>query len=154
MYHPYAMWHPALCHPCLSSQYPGCRGGSPAMYAILVPYVLIPTSEAGIWSGMTYPMLVPQEVVVDNTVTTKEALIGGYGSVHLTLEYLPKEGATSASIQVSVTLAGNTVTWQETPIAGGYHVKTDFSAAAPGSKVTVEATDVMARLRWCERVCC
>ncbi|MGE3152113.1 MAG: hypothetical protein AB7G48_10955 [Nitrospiraceae bacterium] len=124
------------------------------MYAILVPYVLIPTSEAGIWSGMTYPMLVPQEVVVDNTVTTKEALIGGYGSVHLTLEYLPKEGATSASIQVSVTLAGNTVTWQETPIAGGYHVKTDFSAAAPGSKVTVEATDVMARLRWCERVCC
>jgi hypothetical protein len=98
-------------------------------------------------------LIVPEEAVVDTTTPSKTVVIGGTTPVRLSLEYLPDDGATSASVKVTSTVDGTATTWQETPIAAGYHVKTDFAPLLPGSKVTIDVAQAMARVRWCETVC-
>jgi len=100
-------------------------------------------------------MILPQEVWVDASSPTKEAFIGGSTDVKLTLEYMPATGASSPSVTITITAPdGSTSTWQEDPIPAGYHVKSDFSTVAPGSKIELQVAEAMARLRWCEVVSC
>jgi hypothetical protein len=99
-------------------------------------------------------MPLPQEVSVDSAAGIKEVLIGGTTNAFLTLEYAPDAGATSPLVKVTVDLDGSTSTWQETSMTDGYHVKSHLLSIEPGAKVTLEVTEAMARLRWCETVCC
>lgn len=99
-------------------------------------------------------MPLPQEVSVDSATGLKEVLIGGTTNASLTLEYSPDAGATSPLVKVTVDLDGSTSTWQETSMTDGYHVKSHLLSIEPGAKVTLEVTEAMARLRWCETVCC
>jgi hypothetical protein len=95
------------------------------------------------------------EATADGTATSKKVLIGGTAAARLTLEYLPDEGASSASVKVTIVSdGGTTLTWEETAITQGYHVKSDFPVVAPGTKVTLEVVQGNARLRWCETICC
>lgn len=92
---------------------------------------------------------------MDASSPLKELFIGGICDVKLTLEYMPASGASSPKVTVTITAPdGSTSTWQEDPIASGYHVKSDFSTVAPGSKIELEVAEAMARLRWCEVVKC
>jgi hypothetical protein len=100
-------------------------------------------------------MSVPHELDVDVTSPAQEALVGGRCDAHLTLEYLVEAGAAAtAQVTVTVTSDGTTSTWTDTGISEGYHVKDAFLTVKPGSKVKVEVADAIARLRWCETICC
>jgi hypothetical protein len=100
------------------------------------------------------PMVSPYELAVDSSAATAQALVGGTSTVHLSLEYLVDSGASSPSIEVTTASNGTTSTWQETAPASGYQVKRDFLNIPPGTKVTIDATEAAARLRWCETFCC
>ncbi len=96
-----------------------------------------------------------EEISADSTTTSASGLIGGSSEVHLTLEYISNSPpSTPPSVKVTITTDGATSTWEETTIPDGYHVKSDFIAVAPGSKITLEVNEATARLRWCETLCC
>lgn len=97
-------------------------------------------------------MKVPQELAVDGASSPKTAFIGGLENVSLSLEYL-KTGATPA-IKIAITEAGQTTTWDITTIPDGYQIKENFASVAPGAEIEIDVTDCMARLRWCEVICC
>ncbi len=101
-------------------------------------------------------MLSPYELSVSSGgADTAEALVGGASTVHLSLEYLVDSGASAPSISVTAASStGSTSTFTETPPATGYQVKRHFMNIEPGTKVTINATDATARLRWCESFCC
>jgi hypothetical protein len=99
-------------------------------------------------------MLVPQDEMVDGASSPKEVLVGGLRDARLTLEYMPVSGATTAAVKVTISGPGGTSTWEETPVSEGFHVKRDLTTVAPGSSVSVEVTEVIARLRWCEVISC
>lgn len=99
-------------------------------------------------------VLLPQEVTVDASKSPKSTFIGGGCGVKLTLEYMPEEGAASPAVKVDITEAGTTTSWAEPAIPDGYNVKSDFPKVAPGGKVTIEVTEAIARLRWCEVLEC
>lgn len=101
-----------------------------------------------------HTLALPQEVSVDSVTNMKDVMIGGTTHASLTLEYVPDAGATSPSVKVTVAIGGSTSTWQETSMTDGYHVKSKLLSVEPGSKVTLEVTEAMARLRWCETICC
>ena len=101
------------------------------------------------------PMVVPFELAATAATSPQEAFVGGDGMVRLTLEYLVEAGA--AAPQVTVTMNGpdgTTTTWDESAIPEGYHVKHDLPPVQPGALIHLEVVDAIARLRWCERLCC
>lgn len=106
------------------------------------------------WGFGPYPthMKVPQELAVDGTSSPKSVFIGGLASASLSLEYL-KTGATP-SIKVTITEAGQTATWDITTIPDDYQIKENFAVVSPGAQIEIDVADCMARLRWCEVVCC
>jgi len=126
-----------------------CGRPTPAVYYVPVVYAPAPAS----WAG-SYPMTIPHELTADPTTTPEEALVGGKCDVHLSLEYLVETGAPAPQVTVTITSDGLTSTWNDTGIAPGYHVKESFASAKPGSKVKLEVVDALARLRWCETICC
>jgi hypothetical protein len=99
-------------------------------------------------------MVSPYELSVDSGGATKQALVGGTTTVRLSLEYLVDSGATAPSITVTTASNGTTSTWKETAPGSGYQVKGDFLNVQPGTTVTVDVTEAVARLRWCETFCC
>lgn len=99
--------------------------------------------------------MLPEEIAADSTNTSAEALIGGLSDVRLTLEYMADEGKTStATVVITITGSEETTTLEIKNIAAGYHIKDDFAAVKPGSKVKLEVNDCSARLRWCEVISC
>jgi hypothetical protein len=99
-------------------------------------------------------MVSPYEISVASGGASAQALVGGTAIVHLSLEYLVDSGASSPSITVTTASNGTTSTWQETTPATSYQVKADFMNVQPGTTVTIDATEAVARLRWCETFCC
>ena len=101
------------------------------------------------------PMVLPEEMLVDDASPKKEVFVGGIRDAKLTLEYMPAAGATgSPAVTVTIIAPGSTSTWKEEPIPDGYHVKKDFPTVATGAKIQVEVADAVARLRWCEVIEC
>lgn len=99
-------------------------------------------------------MVGPYEISVASGGASVQALVGGTTIVHLSLEYLVDSDASSPSVTVTTASDGTTSTWQETTPGTGYQVKAHFMNVAPGTMVTVDATEAAARLRWCETFCC
>ncbi len=143
-----------MYHGWVGPPYSGCCGSLVSFYPVPMPYPVLPGS--GYPGGAaSSPVTVALEASVDSTATSQKVLIGGTTAVCLTLEYLPDEAATAASVKVTIVSEGSTTsTWEESTIAPGYHVKSDFPAVAPGTKVTLEIIQASARLRWCETLCC
>ena len=157
--------HHHLPHCCVSTSHhssphyhtAGHRSMVPVGYPVLMPMPYYPSvgyPAYGWGTQATHSMPIPQEVNVDSATGMKEVLIGGTTNASLTLEYAPDAGATSPLVKVTVDLDGSTSTWQETSITDGYHVKSHLLSIEPGARVTLETTEAMARLRWCETVCC
>jgi hypothetical protein len=111
-------------------------------------YYLVPVMP------VSAPTTMVRELEVDAETTSREALVGGISEPRMTLEYLIEEGVEAPSVSVTVSGSGQTLEWTATDTAAGYHVYDQFGAVKPGSKVTLEASGALARLRWCEAVCC
>lgn len=102
-----------------------------------------------------YPaMLVAREIDVDAAAPSREGLVGGARPVFLSLEYLVDAGAAAPAVKVTTTAAGSSATWSDDTPAEGYTVRQAVLSAAPGTKVTLAVNNAIARLRWCELVCC
>lgn len=153
-YHSTSCHHSSCCHSSPHYHGHGCAGGIPILHPVYVPYpTWTPPPVAG-WGGHSTPLVVPQELSVDSAVGVKEVLIGGMGDMSVNLEFAPDAGATAPSVKVTVESGGTTSTWQESPITAGYHAKPHLLSVKAGDTVTVEVVEAIARLRWCETVCC
>lgn len=115
----------------------------PYYYWYPVPFV--PASQAA---------TMVREIEVDADTSSREALMGGISDARPTLEYLVEEGADGPSVAVTISAPGHTINWTASDTTAGYHVYDQFGAAEPGTRVTLEASGALARLRWCEAVCC
>jgi len=104
--------------------------------------------------GCGVPMVSAYELSVASGGPDAQALVGSANPVHLSLEYLVDDGASSPSVKVTTASDGSTSAYEETPPAAGFQVKSDFMTVQPGTKVTLAATEAAARLRWCETFCC
>ena len=62
--------------------------------------------------------------------------------------------AASPTVKVTTAAAGSSATWSDDAPAEGYTVRQAVLSAAPGTKVTLAVNNAIARLRWCELVCC
>jgi len=146
-------WHPAPCAPWYAWGGYGAQGwhgyaGGPCHH------VPVPMWWPVAPSPTHWPLTVPQEVAADAANSPQEGFVGGQSDAHLTLEYLVAAGATSPTVTVTIEVGGSVSTWTDTGIAEGYHTKEDFAALPPGAKLTLEVSEAVARLRWCETVCC
>lgn len=141
MYSSPSGWHSGGCQPW---------GGPYYVAFIAVPVPCAPVDCKPACSEM----VVPREIDVDPAGSPKQGFVGGHSDTHLTLEYLVDAGAASPSVEVKLQSGGTTQTWTATDLAEGYHVEDAFLAADAGSKVSISVTDAVARLRWCERICC
>ena len=63
-------------------------------------------------------------------------------------------GAASPTVKVTTAAGGSSATWSDDTPAEGYTVRQAVLSAAPGTKVTLAVNNAIARLRWCELVCC
>lgn len=100
------------------------------------------------------PMVSPYELAVASGGASAQAFVGGATHVHISLEYVVDDAASAPSIKVTTVSGGSTSTWEETAPTAGYQVKSDFMSLQPGAKVTLDAIEATARLRWCETFCC
>jgi hypothetical protein len=125
------------------------HGHSAACGAVYVPMVWQAPPQA-----CCETITVPRDLDVDPKNASQQALVGGTGQVSLSLEYLVEAGASSPSVTLSTTSDGVNSTWSDDTPAVGYHVHEALLSLKPGTKVSINATNVTARLRWCERVCC
>lgn len=99
-------------------------------------------------------VVLPRELAVDDVTSSKSDIVGGHTQATFTVEYVIDAAAPAPAVQVKLEAMGASSTWDATDLAAGYHVREAFLTAAPGTKVTLSATDAIARLRWCERICC
>lgn len=105
--------------------------------------------------GYRYPaMLVPREIDADAGTPSQDGLVGGTGPVCLSLEYLIDAGAGSPTVKVTTASEGSSATWSDDAPATGYTVRQAVLTVNPGTKVTLAVNNAMARLRWCETMCC
>nr|MEA2799106.1 hypothetical protein [Phenylobacterium sp.] len=102
-----------------------------------------------------YPaMLLAREIDADTATPSKDGLVGGSRPVFLSLEYLVDAGAAAPTVKVTTAAGGSNATWSDDTPAEGYTVRQAVLSAPPGTKVTLAVNNAVARLRWCELVCC
>lgn len=138
--------HSARCHPYYS--YPCAPQYFAAWIAIPVP------CEPVAPCPQSCEVVLPRELAVDGTTPTKSAFIGGHCDARLTVEYIADPSAGTPAVDVKLESPGSTATWSATELTDGYHTQDGILTAVPGSQVTFTATNAIARLRWCERICC
>lgn len=101
------------------------------------------------------PMTIPHEIEASGSTTTVTAMVGGREAARVTVEYLVAEGApTPATVKATATSGGSETVWSDTDPAAGFHVQEAVLTVQPGSTLTLEVANIMARLRWCETICC
>ena len=99
-------------------------------------------------------VVLPRELAVDEVTSSKSEIVGGHSNATFTIEYLIAAAAPAPAVEVKLESTGSSSTWNATDVSAGYHTQESFLSAAPGTKVTLTVTDAIARLRWCERICC
>jgi hypothetical protein len=93
------------------------------------------------------------ELEADSTSTSAAAFTGEGGASNAWVEYWVDKGAASPAVTVTIDSGSTTTTWTATKVTPGFHAH-GFGAVTRGAKLTLAVTDTMARLRWCEPVCC
>ena len=121
----------------------------PIICAVYVPVQLVAAAP-----DCPPSLKVPRDLEADPSTKSKQALVGGAGDVSLSLEYLVETGASSPTVTLTTTTGGASAKWTDAAPAVGYFVHEALLSAKPGTKVTLEVNNVIARVRWCETVCC
>jgi hypothetical protein len=117
-----------------------------------VPVYLVPVEQHCCNGGS--PMRLPHSIEADEASTSQTVIVGGTGEVSLSIEYLIEDGAAAPTVKVTTAFGGGTSTWSAADTAPGYHVEDALLSVKPGTKVTLAVTEAMARIRWCEAICC
>ena len=117
-----------------------------------VPVYLVPVEQHCCNGGS--PMRLPHSIEAGEASSPQTVIVGGTSEVSLSVEYLIEDGAASPAVKVTTAFEGGTSTWSGADTAPGYHVKDALLSAKPGTKVTLAVTEAMARIRWCEAICC
>jgi hypothetical protein len=99
------------------------------------------------------PYLLVCELEVDADSPSATAFTGGQGAWNATVEYLVDQGVSDPAVEVTIQSNGATTDWKDSGIAPGFHSKT-LGPLAAGAKISLTATNSLARVRWCEPVCC
>ena len=99
-------------------------------------------------------MVLAREIDADTATPSKDGLVGGARPVFLSIEYLVDAGAASPTVKVTTAAGGSNATWSDDTPVEGYTVRQSLLGATPGTKVTLTVNNAIARLRWCELVCC
>ena len=107
----------------------------------------------GSWPQWGGAFLLISDLEADPSNTTASAFAGAHGGGNAVVEYLVDSGATSPSVEVSIVSGGSTTDWKDAAPAAGFHTH-PLGQLAPGAKVTLTVAAAMARVRWCETVCC
>lgn len=136
-------WQSYSPHPCA----PQCFVAWIAIPVQCVPVAPCPPKQC-------HEFVVPRELAVDDVTSSKSDIIGGHSDSTLTVEYVVNTGAVAPAVEVKLESPGSTATWNATEVADGYHTMEAFLQATPGTKATLTATEAIARVRWCERICC
>jgi hypothetical protein len=89
---------------------------------------------------------------VDPGTSPREIIVGGSSPTPVTLEYMPTDGATTPTITLKTTGSGATITWADNAVTAGYHLLKDVCTVQPGTKITIEVKEVVARIRWRETI--
>ena len=100
----------------------------------------------------SWAWVVLHELEADASSPTAKSFAGAGGGSGAIVEYLVETGAPAPEVAVDITAGGLTTNWKDTAIAPGFHAH-HFGPLPAGAKLTLSATDAMARLRWCEAVC-
>jgi len=95
-------------------------------------------------------VVLPKEIQADPTTTSADAIIGGSVKVQAYVEYISAGGEGTPEVKVTTTVLGVVSTWDDSAITDGYHVKSDLALLPPGSKLHIEATNTVLRVRWIE----
>jgi hypothetical protein len=101
----------------------------------------------------TWAWVVLNELEVDSTSTSAAAFTGVGGASGASVEYLVDPGAAAPAVTVEIAAGATNTTWTAATVTPGFHAHR-LGALPRGAKLTLSATDAMARLRWCEPVCC
>ncbi len=137
---PHGYGHPHWDH------HSGCMGVY--LYYVPVPYPIMPAV-----SDCHHSQVMTQELEAD-PAAPRDAIIGGFAAAHLTLETYVEAGAAAPEVKVTVVQNGTSTTTTSSGLPEGYQMDGEFLTLDPGAKITVEVVDAIARLRWCETVCC
>ena len=135
--------------------YTGCRNDwsccspCPPYLYVYVPVICLPAQ-----APCCETIKVPRDLEVQASDSPQSALVGGAEDVALSIEYLVEADAASPSVTVTTAAEGNTATWSASAPAVGYHVEEAALTVKAGTKVTLAANNVSARVRWCETICC
>lgn len=97
--------------------------------------------------------IVLNEIEADATSSSAAAFTGEGGATAASVEYWIDTGASSPAVSVGIAAGGATTTWNASDVTAGFHAH-HFGPLPRGAKLTLTATNAMARLRWCEPVCC
>lgn len=97
--------------------------------------------------------VVLNELEVDSTSTSAAAFTGAGGASGASVEYLIDHGAAAPAVTVEIADRATNTTWTAATVTPGFHAHR-LGPLPQGAKLTLSATDAMARLRWCEPVCC
>lgn len=124
----------------------GCAGVY--LYYVPMPYPVMPSMH-----DSHSPQVMPQELTAD-PAASGDAMLGGFTTAHLTLETYVEAGAAAPEVKVTVVKDGTSTTTTSSGLPEGYQMDEDFLTLDPGAKITLEVVDAVARLRWCETVCC
>ncbi len=139
-------------HSCCGHSYiADCCGGNhqpqPIPMVVWVPAMPMPCHPPAATT-------VVRDLEVDAASSPKSALVGGGNEVHLSLETFVEAGAASPEVKIVVTENGTSSTISRTGLPVGYEMDEGFLTVSAGAKVEIAANDAIARLRWCEVVCC
>jgi hypothetical protein len=99
------------------------------------------------------PYILVCELDADPKNASATAFAGHQGAWNLTVEYLVDQGAAKPEVAVSIVKDGATTKWHDSGAKPGFHHAT-LGPVAPGAKLSLNVTNLLARLRWCEPVCC
>src|SRR3990172_10084873 len=130
-YHGRSPWGPQCCcqrpvapHPCVHN----------AGYGAYPAYICAPQPIR----AHRHHVIVPQEIKVDGSDGAR-AVVGGVATATATLEYMPSETPVAdPGVRLTIVANGATTEWGESPIAPGYHVKTDLPTLSPGARISLE----------------
>ena len=104
--------------------------------------------------GCCDAVVVPQDIAVDSAKPSKDGLVGGTAQASLSLEYLVDAGAASPSVKLTTVTDGVSSTWSDAAPPTGYTVQHAVLSVNPGTKLTLAVNNAIARVRWCETLCC